>query len=169
MAADATPEDTAASAEEAAARNCAGPGMPQPPGRRMDADRAVVDGPRVLAALQENRAELKLDTADLCFLVGLRLRAERSAIAAFEEETLLDVYEQICDLTDPDAANPRKRATHAIERFRQQRLLARVDGNGAVQAGEYAMTPLATAIIDFFLQEEGLTRPRRASPFSLAP
>ena len=125
---------------------------------RMDGNHAMVDGPRALAALQKNRAELKLDTADLCFLLGLRLRAERSAIAAFEEETLLDVYEQICDLAEPDAANPRKRATHAIERFRQQRLLARVDGNGAVQAGEYSMTPLATAIVDFFLEEDALTK-----------
>lgn len=118
----------------------------------------VSDGPRALAAIQRSRAELKLENSDLCYLVGLRVHAERSAIAAFDEETLVDVYEQVCDLTDPDAQNPRKRATHAIERFRLQRLLARVDGSGAMQAGEYSLTLLATAIVDFFLQDEALTK-----------
>lgn len=38
----------------------------------------------------------------------------------------------------------RKRATHAIGRLRDQRMLARVDGAGIVRAGEYALTRLAT-------------------------
>lgn len=130
---------------------------PEKPGGAAIAE-LVADGPRALATVHRSRAELKLDNSDLCFLVGLRVRAERSSLAAFDEETLVDVYEQVCDLTDPGAQNPRKRATHAIERFRLQRLLARVDGSGAMQAGEYSLTLLATAIVDFFLQDEALTK-----------
>ena len=71
---------------------------------------------------------------------------------------LVDVFEQVCDLTDPAAPNKRKRATHAIERLREQRLLARVDGAGLMRAGEYAMTRLGAAIVDFYAADEKLTR-----------
>ena len=71
---------------------------------------------------------------------------------------LVDVFEQVCDLTEPGAPNKRKRATHAIERLREQRLLARVDGAGLVRAGDYAITRLGAAIVDFFAAEEKLTR-----------
>ena len=37
-------------------------------------------------------------------------------------------------------------------------MLARVDGAGVVRAGEYTLTRLATGIVDFFLEEETLTR-----------
>ena len=47
---------------------------------------------------------------------------------------LVDIFEQICDVVDPGAENPGKRATHAIERLRDQRMLARVDCAGIVGA-----------------------------------
>ncbi|HEY8375314.1 MAG TPA: hypothetical protein VIK91_02445 [Nannocystis sp.] len=113
---------------------------------------------RTIGSLQRNKAQLRLGTTDLCFLVALRARGEASALASFEEEVLFDVFEQVCDVTEPGALNKRRMATEAIERLRQQRLLARVDGAGLVRAGEYAMTRLATAIVDFFAAEEQLTR-----------
>jgi chromosome partition protein MukF len=58
----------------------------------------------------------------------------------------------------PGAENPRKRATHAIQRLREQRMLARVDGAGIVRAGEYALTRLAAAVVEYFLADEALTR-----------
>jgi chromosome partition protein MukF len=43
---------------------------------------------------------------------------------------LVDMFEQVCDVVEPGADNPRKRATLAIQRLREKRMLARVDGAG---------------------------------------
>lgn len=113
---------------------------------------------RALASIERGRVSLSLDTTDLCFLVALRARAERAGLASFEEELLVEVFEERLEHSEPGAANPRKRATHAIQRLRDQRLLARVDAAGIVSAGEFALTRLAVGIVDFFLAEETLTR-----------
>jgi len=119
---------------------------------------SMEDVHRTIGSLHRGNTRLQLDTTDLCFLVALRARGEVSTVASFEDGMLVDVFEQVCDLTEPAAPNKRKRATHAIERLREQRLLARVDGAGLVRAGEYAITRLGTAIVDFFAAEEKLTR-----------
>jgi len=116
------------------------------------------DPNRLIAALARDQVKLDLKTVDLCFLAGLYLRADRAALASFEEDVLVDTFEQICDVVDPGAENPRKRATHAIQRLREQRMLARVDGAGIVRAGEYALTRLAAAVVEYFLADEALTR-----------
>lgn len=116
------------------------------------------DPSRLIAALARDQINLDLKTVDLCFLAGLYLRADRAALASFEEEVLVDMFEQTCDVVDPGAENPRKRATHAIQRLRDQRMLARVDGAGIVRAGEYALTRLAAAVVEYFLSDEALTR-----------
>jgi chromosome partition protein MukF len=113
---------------------------------------------RVLGALHQARAALDLDTAHLCYLITLRVRAERGNLASLTEDELVDLYLQVCELVEPDAVNPRKRATHAIQHLRDHRLLRRVDGAGLVRAGEYTLTRLATAIVDFFIEDETLTR-----------
>lgn len=116
------------------------------------------DPSRVIAGLARDKVELSLDTVHLCFLTGLYLRADKAALASFEEEALVDLFEQVCDVVEPGAENPRKRATHAIQRLREQRMLARVDGAGIVRAGEYALTRLAAAVVEYFLADEVLTR-----------
>lgn len=116
------------------------------------------DPSRVIAALARDQVVLDLKTADLCFLAGLYLSADKAALASFEEDVLVDMFEQVCDVVDPSAENPRKRATHAIQRLREQRMLARVDGGGIVRAGEYALTRLAAAVVEYFLADEALTR-----------
>lgn len=116
------------------------------------------DPNRLIAALARDRINLDLKTVDLCFLVGLYHRANRAALASFEEDVLVDMFEQTCDMVDPGAENLRKRATHSIQRLREQRMLARVDGAGIVRAGEYALTRLAAAVIEYFLADEALTR-----------
>lgn len=113
---------------------------------------------RFIAALARDQVNLDLKTLDLCFLAGLYLRADRAALASFEEDVLIDMFEQICDVVDPGAERPRKRATHAIQRLRDQRMLARVDGAGIVRSGEYALTRLAAAVVEYFLADEALTR-----------
>ena len=116
------------------------------------------DPSRVIASLSRDQVNLDLKTVDLCFLAGLYLRADKAALASFEEDVLIDMFEQVCDVVEPGADNPRKRATHAIQRLRDQRMLARVDGAGIVRAGEYALTRLAAAVVEYFLADEALTR-----------
>lgn len=117
---------------------------------------------RALAGLAQRRPSLSLDTLDLGFLVALHLRASSGAgVAAgvsFGEAALEEVFDQVCDALEPTAEQRKKRATYAIARMREQRLLARVDGHGVVRSGEYALTRLATGIVDFFLEEDVLTR-----------
>ncbi len=116
------------------------------------------DPSRVIAALARDGVRLELRTVDLCFLAALYLRADRAALASFDEDTLLDLFEQVCEVAEPSAESPRKRATFAIQRLREQRMLARVDGAGIVRAGEYALSRLAAAIVQFYMADEALTR-----------
>lgn len=118
---------------------------------------APTEPSRVLAALAQRRPALALDTLDLGFLVALHLRAQAGS-STFEEAALEDVFAQVCEAIEPTAEQRKKRATYAIARLRDQRLLARVDGHGVVRSGQFALTRLATGIVDFFLEEDVLTR-----------
>lgn len=120
--------------------------------------RSTEDPSRLIASLARDGVCLDLKTVDLCFLAGLYLRADRAALASFEEDMLVDLFEQVCDVVEPGAENPRKRATHAIQRLREQRMLARVDGAGIVRAGEYALTGLAAAVVQYLLADDALSR-----------
>ncbi|MEO6598612.1 MAG: condensin subunit MukF, partial [Polyangiaceae bacterium] len=112
----------------------------------------------LLAALARNHPVLELGTVDLCFLAALHLQADGAALAAFNEQQLIEVFEEVCPLVEPRAENLRRRATHAIQRLRDQKLLARVDGAGILRAGEFALTRLAASIVESYLEDESLTR-----------
>jgi len=112
----------------------------------------------VLAALARSHPALDLGTLDLCFLAALHLQAEGAALSAFSEEKLCEIFEQACALVEPRAENLRRRATHTIQRLRDQKLLARVDGAGVLRAGEFALTRLAASIVESYLADESLTR-----------
>lgn len=94
---------------------------------------------------------------DLCFLAALHLRGTAAQLTAFDEDQLIDIFEQVCALDGAAPEAPKQRATPAIRRLRDQRLLARIDGAGVLRAGEYALTRLASGIVEFFLQDEALT------------
>ncbi len=136
--------------------------MSHAPGRRESAIEGAApvstEPSRVIASLARDQVNLDLKTVDLCFLAGLYLKADKAALTSFEEDALIDMFEQVCDVVEPGADNPRKRATHAIQRLRDQRMLARVDGAGIVRAGDYALTTLAAAVVQYFLADEALTR-----------
>jgi chromosome partition protein MukF len=112
----------------------------------------------ILTTLAESKPALELGTLDLCFLAALQLRAGRAVLSAFGEDQLVDVFEQVCHAVDAEAINVRLKAAHAIQRLREQKLLARVDGAGVIKAGEFALTRLAAAIVECFLEDESLTR-----------
>lgn len=115
------------------------------------------DPKQVLAALSRRAIALELSTLDLCFLAALHLRGTAAQLTAFDEDQLIDIFEQVCALDAAAPEAPKQRATPAIRRLREQRLLARIDGAGVLRAGEYALTRLASGIVEFFLQDEALT------------
>ena len=112
----------------------------------------------VLSALAQSRPALDLGTLDVCFLAALHLRADGAALTSFDEEKLAEVFDLVCGLLEPRPENLRRRATLAIQRLRDQKMLARVDGAGLLRAGEFALTRLAASIVESFLQDETLTR-----------
>lgn len=81
-------------------------------------------------------------------------------MASFQEDQLLDVFDQVVALTKEGSSEggAKKRASHVVRRLRDQKLLVRVDGAGVMRSGEYALTRLATGIIGFYLEDEALTR-----------
>jgi chromosome partition protein MukF len=113
---------------------------------------------QVVAAIADRKPSLELGPVDICFLIALHLRAEGASLASFTEQQLEDVFAQASSVVQPAADNLRRRATHAIARLRAQRLLARVDGQGVVRTGEFALSRLGTAIVQFYLEEDVLTR-----------
>lgn len=139
------------------------PGRARPPSWFTDSvaedrTRRVTELTHTLTALHEAETGLSLSPTDLCFLVALRARADHAGLTAFDEDALGDVFHQVLTLVEREVDNPRARATAAIRRLREQRLLTRIDGAGMMRAGEYALTRLADALAEFFLQEETLTR-----------
>jgi len=112
----------------------------------------------VLAVIAERRLALELGTLDICFLVALHVRGEAAGLTSFTEAQLEDVFAQASAAVQPAADQLRRRATHSIQRLRDQRLLARVDGQGVVRTGEFALSRLATGIVQFYLEEDVLTR-----------
>src|SRR5207237_446790 len=113
---------------------------------------------RALAVIAGRRLTLELGTLDICFLVALHVRGEGAGLTSFTEAQLEDVFAQASAVAAPEADQLRRRATHAIQRLRDQRMLARVDGQGVVRTGEFALSRLATAVVQFFLDEDVLTR-----------
>jgi len=111
---------------------------------------------RLIENLSARKVSLELSPIDLCFVAALRLRS-RNGVLSFSEGELGEVFRDVCSLVRPDATGVARRATAAIQRLRDQRLLSRVDGVGVVRSGAYALTRLATGIVDFYLEEEALT------------
>jgi chromosome partition protein MukF len=87
----------------------------------------------------------------------LTFKAEGEGVVAFSEQQLLDAYEQVITALEPEVESVKARATHAIRRLREQLLLARVDAAGVRRPGEFALTRLATGIVDFHVGHESLT------------
>lgn len=109
-----------------------------------------------LARLSEGSVRLDIPPVHLGFLVASRHRGRSEA--SLDESLLRDLFEDVYEIYHPAAPLPQKAATHAFESLRNQRLLARVDGAGLVRRGAYVLTPLAVAIVDFFVEDDSLTR-----------
>ena len=113
----------------------------------------TIDSASLIASLHHEGARLDLKTIDLCFLAALYGRENDGALASIDDSTMVDLFTQACELVEPGSENVRTRATHAIQRLRDQRLLTRIDGAGLVRPGDFNLTPLATHIVEFFLHD----------------
>lgn len=112
---------------------------------------------QVLSTFFGKRPSLELSTLDLCFVVVLQLDSTAHGLPSFTEEQLVDSFDRVCEIVEPQAEQRQARATHAIRRLREQRLLTRVDGAGVLRTGEFALSRLASAIVDFFIEDDALT------------
>lgn len=55
---------------------------------------------RDIASPARDQVDLDLKTVDLCFLAALYLRADKAELASFEEDVLIDLFKQVCDVVD---------------------------------------------------------------------
>jgi len=110
-----------------------------------------------LATLYRGRVHLSLETVDICFLAALRDRLQRRGATSLDEEQLRELYELVSEIVEPEAENIQKRATHTFQKLRDQRFLARLDVPGRFDV-DYVPTRLALALVEFFSEDEGLTR-----------
>ena len=88
----------------------------------------AVDSAHLVASLHYSGAKLELKTIDLCFLAALYGRENDEGLTSIGDEDVVEVFAQVCELVEPDPDNVRRRATNAIQRLRDQKLLARIDG-----------------------------------------
>ena len=116
------------------------------------------DPSRIIAGLAATGIALDLKTIDVCFLAGLYLKADRTSQFSFGEDELVDLFMQTWETLEPGGENVRTRASYALKRLREQRMFARVDGSGIAERGDYALTPLAAAIITSLIEDDSLTR-----------
>lgn len=91
-------------------------------------------------------------------LVAIRLLTEDEVLPELNEERLSDLYVRVVELIEGGSRLPRKKATHGLELLRQQGLLSRVDGAGLVRCGAFSLTRLGSAIAEFWIEDESLTR-----------
>ena len=66
----------------------------------------AADPNRLVAALARDAINLDLKTVDLCFLAALYLRADRAALASFEEAQLVDLFEQVLEVVEAGRRQP---------------------------------------------------------------
>lgn len=113
---------------------------------------------QILGLIAEQKLSLELGTTELGFLMALHLHAQGGNLTSFTETQLEDIFVEASHILLPEADQRKRRATFAIKKLREQRLLSRVDGQGVARAGEFALSRLALGIVEFYLEDGVLTR-----------
>jgi chromosome partition protein MukF len=113
---------------------------------------------RLLAGLRDRQVALQLETSDVIFLTLVIDHTDHGQEASLAEDDLYGIFHHAAEFLSEEAVNIQKRATHTIEKLRQQQLLARVDSASFLHTGEYVPTVLARQIVSFFAQDEELTK-----------
>ena len=115
------------------------------------------DPHQILSGLAASKYAIDLKTLDLCFLTALKLQSDRELEYNFSEGELIELFMLVCETLEPGGDNLRTRASHTLRRMREQRMLARVDGSGIAERGDYALTRLATSMISSIVENDTLT------------
>ena len=101
---------------------------------------------------------LQLDREDAAFLAGIHAWLEINPDPTLDDDQLRDIYRIVSEVAHGDQVTVVQRATNAIARLREQRLMLRTDPAGIVRGGEYSLSSMGSAIAEWFGEQEGLTR-----------
>ncbi len=101
---------------------------------------------------------LHLDREDAAFLAGIHTWLAINPDPTLDEEQLRKIYRIVSEVSQSDPSSTAQRATSAIARLREQRLMVRTDTAGIIRGGEYSLSRMGNAIAEFFGEQEGLTR-----------
>ncbi len=101
---------------------------------------------------------LQLDQEDAAFLAGIHTWLTINPDPTLDEDQLRSIYRIVGEVAHSDQAAGAQRATNAIARLREQRLMVRTDTAGIIRGGEYSLSRMGNAIAEWFGEQEGLTR-----------
>ncbi|MDR3569942.1 MAG: hypothetical protein P4L43_18120 [Syntrophobacteraceae bacterium] len=101
---------------------------------------------------------LQLDREDAAFLAGIHIWLTINPDPTLDEDQLRNIYRIVGEVAHSDPASSVLRATNAIARLREQRLMVRTDTAGIIRGGEYSLSRMGNAIAEWFGEQEGLTR-----------
>jgi len=101
---------------------------------------------------------LQLDTEDAAFLAGIHAWLSINPDPTLDEDQLRNIYRIVSEVAHGDPSSVMQRATSAIARLREQRLMVRTDTAGIVRGGDYSLSRMGSAIAEWFGEQEGLTR-----------
>jgi chromosome partition protein MukF len=101
---------------------------------------------------------LQLDREDAAFLAGIHAWLAINPDPTLDEDQLRNIYRIVSEVAHGDLTTVMQRATSAIARLREQRLMVRTDTAGIVRGGDYSLSRMGSAIAEWFGEQEGLTR-----------
>jgi chromosome partition protein MukF len=100
---------------------------------------------------------LQLDREDAAFLAGIHTWLAVNPDPTLDEDQLRNIYRIVSEVAHGDPSSTAQRATNAIARLREQRLMVRTDTSGIVKVGEYSLSRMGNAIAEWVGEQEGLT------------
>ena len=101
---------------------------------------------------------LQLDAEDAAFLAGIHAWLATNPDPTLDEDQLRGIYRIVSEVAHGDSSTVMQRATSAIARLREQRLMVRTDTAGVVRGGDYSLSRMGSAIAEWLGEREGLTR-----------
>ncbi len=101
---------------------------------------------------------LQPDAEDAAFLAGIHTWLSINPDPTLDEDQLRNIYRIVSEVAHGDPSTVMQRATSAIARLREQRLMVRTDTAGIVRGGDYSLSRMGNAIAEWFDEQEGLTR-----------
>ena len=101
---------------------------------------------------------LQLDREDAAFLAGIHTWLTINPDPTLDEDQLRNIFRIVSEVAHSDPASSALRATSAIARLREQRLMVRTDTAGNIRGGENSLSRMGAAIAEWFGEQEGLTR-----------